>query len=165
MAKRKKNRFSKLIFSITSYVFVSFIGFVVGIYFLPFITSEEKPSKTSIDAILKNVVYEAVFVKNLKGSTFFHWGEGQLSISKKKILFEGKLSPGPDYKLYLTQRFVSDKNGFLKEKKFAVKVDNINSFNGFIITLPEGLNIEKYNSVVIWCEVFSTFITSAKYKY
>ena len=88
-----------------------------------------------------------------------------MSISEKRILFQGKLSPGPNYKLYLTRRFVSDKDSFLKEKKFAFEVDDINSFDGFIIRVPEGLNLEKYNTLVIWCEVFSYFITSAQYRY
>ena len=88
---------------------------------MPLITAEGKPSQELSDLVKNDAIYKAIFVKDLKGSDFLHWGDGQISISKEKIFFQGNLSPGPDYKLYLTKTFVSDEEDFLKEKKKRIK--------------------------------------------
>jgi len=30
--------------------------------------------------------------------------------------------------------------------------------------VPEAVDPERYNTVIVWCETFSQFITAAKYK-
>ena len=79
-------------------------------------------------------------------------------------MHEGKLAPGPDYKLYLAKEFVEDEAGFLKIKNDAVRIGDVKVFDGFLITVPEGVDISHYNTVIVWCEAFGEFITSAKYK-
>ena len=165
MVNRKKNfNTSYFLFFVLSHLAIGFAGFLLGIYTLPLITAKGKPSQELSVLVKNDAIYKAIFVKDLKGSDFFHWGEGQISISKEKILFQGNLSPGPDYKLYLTKTFVTDEEDFLKAKNSALKIGAINSFNGFILELPKELNLENYNSVVIWCESFSEFITAAQYR-
>ena len=56
------------------------------------------------------------------------------------------------------------KKVFSKKKINGLKIGAINSFNGFLLELPKDLNLENYNSVVIWCESFSEFITAAQYR-
>ena len=164
VTRKKKLNAKYFLFLILSHLAMGFAGFLLGIYVLPLITAEGKPSQELSDAVNNDAIYKAIFVKDLKGSDFLHWGDGQISISKEKILFQGNLSPGPDYKLYLTKTFVSDEEGFLKEKGNGLKIGSINSFNGFLLELPKDLNLENYNSVVIWCESFSEFITAAQYR-
>ena len=164
MVTRKKKLTKYFLFFILSHLAIGFAGFLLGIYTLPLITAEEKPSQELSDIIKNDAIYKAIFVKDLKGSDFLHWGDGKILISKEKILFQGNLSPGPDYKLYLTKTFVTDEEDFLKAKNSALKIGAINSFNGFILKLPKDLNLERYNSVVIWCESFSEFITAAQYR-
>ena len=69
----------------------------------------------SINAIDK-AKFEAIFVKNIEGSDFLHWGKGQISLAKNTVAFQGKISPGPDFKLYLTRNFIVNKKEFLKVK-------------------------------------------------
>jgi len=33
-----------------------------------------------------------------------------------------------------------------------------------LLDIPEGVNVADYNSLIIWCEAFGEFITSAKYQ-
>ena len=153
-----------VLFFIVSYFVMGFGGFLLGIYTLPLITAEGKPSQELSDLVKNDAIYEANFVKDLKGSDFLHWGDGKILISKEKILFQGDLSPGPNYKLYFTKTFVSDEEGFLHEQGNGLKIGSINSFNGFLLELPKDINLENYTSVVIWCESFSEFITAAQYR-
>jgi len=40
----------------------------------------------------------------------------------------------------------------------------VKTFDNFIVAVPDSVDIARYNTVVIWCEAFSQFITAAKYR-
>ena len=104
------------------------------------------------------------FVEDLEDSDFLHWGEGIVYISDKQIAFQGKLAPGPDYKLYLSPEFVETEDDFLRLKHRMVKVGNVDTFNDFMVPVPNTVNPQQYSSVIVWCESFGQFITSARYQ-
>ena len=137
---------------------------MIGIYLLPIMIAPEKPSINEFQKVINSAQFDAVFVKDLKESDILHWAKGQILLSKTEIAFRGKISPGPDYKLYLTKKFVQTKKDFLKIKNQSVEIGEIKSFNGFIISTKKEIDITAYNSVVIWCEAFSRFISAAKYQ-
>ena len=76
----------------------------------------------------------------------------------------GRLAPGPDYKLYLAPRFVDTKEAFLLIKDKSLRVGDVKTFNGFIVEVPAGVDVRNYNAVVIWCEAFHQFISTAEYQ-
>jgi hypothetical protein len=45
-----------------------------------------------------------------------------------------------------------------------VRVGDVKTFDRFVIALPDAVDVNRYNSVVVWCETFSMFITAAKYR-
>jgi hypothetical protein len=154
----------KIILLISSYIIVFVLGFGLGIYLLPILTS---PKSVNIDKIIKlekNALYKTVFVRDLKGSDLFHWGEADVSVSKNEIIVNGSIAPGPDYKLYLTKEFAEQEEEFLSIKDNSRYVAEVKTFKNFVITVPEDIDINDYNTIVIWCESFSEFITAAKYK-
>ena len=162
-SKRRKKRKFKFIQIFTHTISLS-IGCMIGIYLLPIMIAPEKPSINEFQKVINSAQFDAVFVKDLKESDILHWAKGQISLSKTQIAFRGKISPGPDYKLYLTKKFVQTKKDFLKIKNQSVEIGEIKSFNGFIISTKKEIDITAYNSVVIWCEAFSRFISAAKYQ-
>tara|TARA_S200000501_G_C20839794_1_gene751064 strand:- start:1429 stop:1923 length:495 start_codon:yes stop_codon:yes gene_type:complete len=162
-SKRRKKRKFKFIQVFTHTISLS-IGCMIGIYLLPIMIAPEKPSINEFQKVINSAQFDAVFVKDLKESDILHWAKGQISLSKTEIAFRGKISPGPDYKLYLTKKFVQTKKDFLKIKNQSVEIGEIKSFNGFIISTKKEIDITAYNSVVIWCEAFSRFISAAKYQ-
>jgi hypothetical protein len=154
----------KIVLLISSYIIVFVLGFGLGIYLLPILTS---PKSVNIDKIIKlekNALYKTVFVRDLKGSDLFHWGEADVSVSKNEIIVNGSIAPGPDYKLYLTKEFAEQEEEFLSIKDNSRYVAEVKTFKNFVITVPEDIDINDYNTIVIWCESFSEFITAAKYK-
>ena len=38
----------------------------------------------------------------------------------------------------------------------------VKTFKNFVIDIPSNIDINNYNTVVIWCERFEEFITAAK---
>jgi hypothetical protein len=117
-----------------------------------------------LEADAQGATYTAEFTRDLKGSDFLHWGEGTVSVSPKQIVHMGKLAPGPDYKLYLVPEFVEDEASFEAVKARSVQVGDVKTFDGLILEVPEGVDIEAYDTVLIWCEAFGEFITAAKYR-
>lgn len=140
------------------------VGFALGVYFLPILTAPEGPDAASLSAAAEQAQYEAELTRDLKGSDLLHWGEGTISLSAKQIVHEGELSPGPDYKLYLTREFVEDEAGFEAIKASARRLGDIKTFDGFIVDVPDDVNIDDYTTVLVWCEAFGEFITAAKYR-
>ena len=43
-------------------------------------------------------------------------------------------------------------------------VGDVKTFNNFLVDVPAGVNPSDYTSVIVWCESFGEFITSARYK-
>ena len=108
--------------------------------------------------------YKGIFKRDLEGSDFLHWGEGDISVGKKFISLQGKIAPGPDYKLYLSPKLVETESTFNELKSEMKLVGDIKTFENFVIPVSESINVEAYSSVIIWCETFGEFITAAAYK-
>jgi hypothetical protein len=139
-------------------------GFALGVYFLPILTAPPGPSKADIQAATSAATFKGRFVRDLKGSDLLHWGEGEVYVAHDRIAHTGRLAPGPDYRLYLVKSFVDTKEGFLAIKNQSVRIAEIKTFNGFIASVPTGVDVTTYDTIVIWCEAFSQFISAAKYR-
>lgn len=139
-------------------------GFALGVYMLPILTAPKGPDKATLQATAGTALFKGRFDRNLKGSDFLHWGEGEIRVMRDKIAHEGRLAPGPNYKLYLTPSFVDTNEGFLKLKGQSALIGDIKTFNGFLVDVPPGVDVGAYTTAVVWCEAFSQFISAAKYR-
>ena len=157
-----KKRFITLL--IASHMLVGAIGFVIGIYLLPILIAPESPSVTQVNEMSENADYTAVFSRELADSDAFHWGEGKVFVGRETVSFIGELAPGPDYRLYLAKEFVETEDKFNQIQHQMVHIGHVNTFENFIVNVPEGVNPDQYNTVIVWCERFGEFITSAQYR-
>lgn len=140
------------------------LGFAGGIYLLPILTAPDGPDAAVLAEQAQTATYQGTFTRDLPGSDALHWGEGTVSLSPTMIAHQGRLSPGPDYKLYLVDRFVTDEAQFLAIKDSARLLGDIKTFDGFLTPVPPGVDISAYTTVLVWCETFSQFITAAQYR-
>ncbi len=147
-----------------SHVIALAVGFALGIYLLPILTAPASPDQAMLEAEARDAMFVAELTRELPGSDFLHWGEGKISISASRIVHEGNLAPGPDYKLYLVPQFAAHEDEFLPLKAEAQLIGDVKSFNGFVLTVPEGVDVTQYTTVLIWCEAFGEFITAAQYR-
>ena len=139
-------------------------GFALGIYLLPILIAPEGPSNADVIRSAQQAQFSGQFRKDLTGSDFLHWGEGNISISSTQVVFMGSLAPGPDYKLYLTPQPVQNEAEFNAVKAQSVRVGDVKTFDKFILDMPPNVNPAEYRGVVVWCETFGEFITSASYR-
>lgn len=154
----------RLITLLTTHGAMLGIGVALGIYLLPILTAPEGPGEAALMASAKSALYSADLTRDLKGSDFLHWGEGTISVKPDMIVHVGALSPGPDFKLYLVKSFVEDEEQFELAKNEAVQIGDVDTFDGFIVDVPAGIDVNAYTTVLVWCEAFDEFITAAKYR-
>lgn len=154
----------KLLFLIASHAFALGLGFALGIYALPILTAPSAPTSSEAAAAASQATYTGHFRRDLKDSDLLHWGEGTLSVGRKSIVLVGKLAPGPDYKLYLSPEFVETEAEFARLKSRMVRVGDVRTFENFVVSVPESIDVSSYNTAIVWCESFGQFITAAKYR-
>lgn len=141
-----------------------FVGFGLGVYMLPILTAPPSPDSATLAHMAKHAGYRGELTRELRGSDFLHWGEGTISLGPTQIVHEGRLAPGPDYKLYLVRQFVEHEDEFLPIKHEAQLIGDIKTFGGFVLDVPAGVDIENFTTVLVWCEAFGEFITAASYR-
>ena len=154
----------KLLLLIISHGAIAFAGFALGIYTLPILMAPAAPSSGAVALALKDSRYVAEMQKQRKDSDWLHWGEGRITLSDDFIVIQGELAPGPDYRLYLSKQFIDTEQDFLANKAELVQVSQVPAFGTSIHALPANIKIDDYNTVIIWCEAFGQYITSAQYK-
>lgn len=140
------------------------LGFVLGIYFLPIVTAPPSPDVEKITDGLPDPRYTASFSRDLEGSDFLHWGEGEAYLFQDRVVFRGSLAPGPDYRLYFSTEWVETEADFERLKGDMREAGLIRTFRNFVVLLPDDLDIDRYSTVVVWCESFGQFISAARYR-
>jgi hypothetical protein len=142
------------------------VGFGLGTYYLPILVASEGASDAVVAAAKSDAMISATFRKDLKGSDGFHWGEGTLHLTREGgqyyFTLEGSVSPGPDYKLYLTPQYVEDEASLLAIKAQSVRVADITGSDNFCVDVPMSIDPTQYPAIIVWCERFSEFITAGR---
>lgn len=140
------------------------MGFALGIYLLPILTAPASPPATEIRSAERGAQFTATVRRDLQDSDVLHWGEGTMFISRELIAFEGRLAPGPDYRLYLSPEFVETEADFEALKADMVQVGRVQTFENFMVKLPASVDPAAFKAAIVWCEAFGEFITAAAYQ-
>ncbi len=154
----------KTLLLVASHVAVLVIGFGAGIYALPILTAPPGPAASDVRAAAEGTEYSGQFRRDLEDSDSFHWGDGTVFVGRNAISLDGAVAPGPDYKVYLSPEFVETEADFIRLKPNMVRVGDVKTFENFIVPVPESIDPAAFNTVVVWCESFSQFITAAQYR-
>jgi hypothetical protein len=154
----------KLLLLLATHAVALALGVALGIYLLPILIAPASPANTDVAVQASSALFQGSFRRDLKDSDALHWGEGVVSIGSSSIGLGGRLAPGPDYKLYLSPEFVETEADFMRLKSRMVRVADIKTFDKFLVAVPPGVDVSRFNTVVVWCETFSQFITAAKYQ-
>ena len=149
---------------LVSHALALVLGFALGIYLLPVLTAPKAPTASEVAAAAGQASYSGQFRRDLKDSDLLHWGEGKVSVGPRSIALAGRLAPGPDYKLYLSPEFVETEADFARVKPRMVRIGDVRTFENFVVPVPESVDVSQYDTVIVWCESFSQFISAARYQ-
>jgi hypothetical protein len=147
-----------------SHAAVAAVGFAAGIYVLPILIAPESPATAELRSLEAGARFTGRFRRDLPGSDFLHWGEGVVAVGATSVSLRGTLAPGPDYKVYLSPEYVETEAQFQAVKSSAARLGDVRTFTDFVVGVPPDVDVDRYNTVVIWCETFGQFISAARYR-
>lgn len=96
-----------------------------------------------------------------------HHGRGRVSVHDRSVFLESdfEVGPGPNYHVYLVAKAPILRSNDLRDTAH-IDLGKLRSFRGSQrYPIPEGIDLERYPSVVIWCETFSVLISPAKLQF
>ncbi len=140
------------------------IGFALGIYMLPILIAPDGPGEQEVQSVADNSRFTAEFRRDLQDSDALHWGEGTLYVGPDSIALEGRLAPGPDYRLYLSPEFVETEAAFKALKSQMIDIGPVRTFENFMVPVPDSVDPAAFNAAIVWCESFEQFITAGQYQ-
>ena len=141
-------------------------GFAGGIFVFPYLfppppLNEVVDSKTSSEIVATGSFIHA------NPSDPVHYGKGRVSVYPKLLHLESdfEVGPGPKFHIYL----VSGPDITLQtpvQQTMFVDLGRLKAFTGGQnYPIPDGVDLGKYKSVVIWCEQFDVLISPASLKF
>lgn len=138
-------------------------GFALGIFVYPYlfladIVATEKVQEQSVGKVLAR----GEFI-HANPSDPIHYGKGRVTVYEDVLHLEPdfEVGPGPKYHVYL----VPEKNVLPSTnvaRTMFVDLGRLKAFKGSQnYEVPAGVDIAKFDSVVIWCEQFGVLISPA----
>ena len=149
---------------LSTHLLTLLLGFGLGVYLLPIITAPDGPAADVLQQAERTASFQGEFRRDLADSDALHWGEGRVLVGPDQVVLQGRLAPGPDYKLYLSPTFVETEADFKRLKSTMLRVGDIKTFENFAVPLPPGTDLSAHTTVVVWCETFGEFISAAQYR-
>jgi hypothetical protein len=141
-------------------------GLALGFFIFPFVFPPPAAFETLTEAEKTRVVAEGTFI-HANPSDPVHYGKGAVTVYEQ-VVFLGEdfeVGPGPAYKVYLVPKEMVRVNADLAGAQY-VDLGGLRAFKGSQkYAIPAGVDLEKYPSVVIWCERFGVLISPADLRF
>lgn len=137
-------------------------GFVLGIFFFPYIFPPPVAMEQVIDADKKKIVATGMFI-HANPSDPIHYGRGGVTVYDDTVHLESdfEVGPGPKFHVYLVPTRDITSNSQVEGTMF-VDLGQLRAFKGSQnYAVPAGVNLSNYGSVVVWCEQFGVLISPA----
>jgi hypothetical protein len=137
-------------------------GTALGFLLFPFVFPPPPANDQLTAAEQADVVAKGRFV-HANPSDPLHYGKGLVTVYKETVFLEPdfEVGPGPDYHVYLVPK-AEVRNAADVEGSMFVDLGKLRSFEGSQkYEIPAGVDLEKYPSVVIWCQQFGVLISPA----
>lgn len=144
------------------------VGFAAGIWFFPYLFPLEPVNHTLTQEETQAPLAAKGSFIHANPRDPIHWGKGSVSVFKNLVYLEQdfEVGPGPDYRVLLVPKAGIKTNGDVKEVLAkSIDLGQIQAFKGGQrYPIPAGVNLDDYQSVVIWCRQFGALISPADLK-
>jgi hypothetical protein len=137
-------------------------GVALGIFFFPYLFPPPPAAEQLAEADRSPLVATGTFI-HANPSDPVHYGKGKVSVYERTVFLEPdfEVGPGPKFHVYLVPNASIRNEAAVKDAMF-VDLGRLRSFKGSQrYSIPAGIDLAKYPSVVIWCEAFSVLISPA----
>jgi hypothetical protein len=153
--------------------FVSFVvggllgaaaGFAIGIFLYPYLFLADIVASDEVgDVARREVVARGTFI-HANPSDPIHHGRGDATVYRDLVHLEAnfEVGPGPKYHVYLVPEENVTPDTEVAKTMF-VDLGRLRAFKGSQnYEIPEGTDLSRFPSLVIWCEQFGVLISPAK---
>lgn len=137
-------------------------GVALGFFLFPYVFPPPPANEMLAEADQSTLVSSGTFIQ-ANPSDPVHWGKGKVSVYEKTVFLESdfEVGPGPDFHVYLVPKESIRSSDDLGSAMF-IDLGRLRAFVGSQgYTIPNGVNVADYDSVVIWCKSFSVLISPA----
>lgn len=137
-------------------------GTALGFFFFPYVFPPPPAAEMLTDADRTKLVATGTFV-HADPSDPIHYGKGKVSVYEKVLFLEPdfEVGPGPDFHVYLVPAAQVRSDEAVKNTMY-VDLGRLRAFEGSQrFAIPNGVDLKKFPSVVIWCERFGVLISPA----
>ncbi|MDX1513701.1 MAG: DM13 domain-containing protein [Gammaproteobacteria bacterium] len=138
-------------------------GFAAGIFVFPYLFPPPPVNEVVPEAHSKRVVARGEFI-HANPSDPVHYGKGKLTLYEDLVHLEAdfEVGPGPKFHVYLVPEDNVSTETRVQDTMY-VDLGRLKAFAGSQnYVVPEGVNLEDYKFVVIWCERFNVLISPAR---
>ena len=143
------------------------LGFAAGIFIYPYIFLADIVAQEKIEnAEAKTIVAVGKFI-HANPSDPIHYGKGSVTVYDDVIHLSSdfEVGPGPKFHVYLVPLETVTPTTEVTKTMY-VDLGRLRAFKGSqIYPIPDGLDLRKYRSVIIWCEHFSVLISPARLEF
>jgi hypothetical protein len=141
-------------------------GIAVGFFAFPYVFPPPPAAEQLTETDRRGAVLaEGMFI-HANPSDPIHYGKGTATVRRDSVFLgeDFEVGPGPKYHVYLVPKAAIRSSSDLKDEMF-VDLGRLRAFQGSQrYAIPAGVDLAKYQSVVIWCEQFSVLISPADLK-
>jgi hypothetical protein len=137
-------------------------GVALGFFLFPYVFPPPPAAEQIAEADHAALVATGTFI-HANPSDPIHYGQGKVSVYRRAVFLEPdfEVGPGPAYHVYLVPNANVRSEAGVKDTMF-VDLGRLRAFKGSQrYSIPDGVDLSKYPSVVIWCERFGVLISPA----
>lgn len=137
-------------------------GIGVGFFIFPFVFPPPAANDTLNTDELTAIVAKGKFI-HANTMDPVHYGSGGVTVLQRTVFLESdfEVGPGPKFHVYLVPKASVRRAGDVKGTDF-IDLGRLRAFKGSQkYTIPATININDYQSVVIWCAAFGVLISPA----
>ncbi len=138
-------------------------GFAGGIFLFPYLFPPPPVNEMVLDKDKRKVLARGDFI-HANPSDPVHYGQGRLTVYDGLLHLEEdfEVGPGPKFHVYLVPEAEVTPDTRV-DKTMYVDLGRLKAFSGSQnYPIPDGVNVQDFQHVVIWCEQFNVLISPAK---
>ena len=140
-------------------------GVALGFFFFPYVFPPPPATERLTEADRSALIAMGTFI-HANTADPIHWGKGKVSVYERTVFLEPdfEVGPGPAFHVYLVPKASIRTNAEMTGVMY-VDLGRLRAFKGSQrYTIPAGVNLKDYPSVIVWCERFSVLISPADLK-
>ena len=137
-------------------------GFVSGLFAFPFLFPPPPVNEVVSDKSDDDILARASFI-HANPADSVHYGKGDATLYRDLVHLKAnfEVGPGPKYHVYLVPDADITPDSAVQNMMF-VDLGRLKAFSGSQnYPIPNGVDLKRFQSVVIWCEQFNVLISPA----